>query len=129
MVSAVRAKRSTRKSTRPGARPAGASDASKRVVFHSFFCTRKSRPGSSRVDMVGGSSCARARGGRGSERRALCRTAMRLRRATLSDAELLRHWDEQPHVLASDPNDEWGWAVELSREPDWREQLLAEEGG
>ena len=52
-----------------------------------------------------------------------------LRRATLRDAELLRRWDEQPHVLASDPNDEWGWEVELARDPDWREQWIAEEGG
>jgi aminoglycoside 6'-N-acetyltransferase len=54
---------------------------------------------------------------------------IRLRRATLRDAELLRRWDEQPHVVASDPNDEWGWEVELAREPDWREQLLAEADG
>jgi aminoglycoside 6'-N-acetyltransferase len=54
---------------------------------------------------------------------------VRLRRATLADAPLLRHWDEQPHVIASDPNDEWGWEEELAREPDWREQLVAEEDG
>ena len=54
---------------------------------------------------------------------------MRLRRATLADAPLLRRWDEQPHVVASDPNDEWGWELELAREPDWREQLIAEEDG
>jgi len=54
---------------------------------------------------------------------------VRLRRATLADAPLLRRWDEQPHVVASDPNDEWGWEVELAREFDWREQLIAEEDG
>jgi aminoglycoside 6'-N-acetyltransferase len=54
---------------------------------------------------------------------------VRLRRATLADAPVLRHWDEQPHVVAADPNDEWGWEVELAYEPDWREQLLAEEDG
>jgi aminoglycoside 6'-N-acetyltransferase len=54
---------------------------------------------------------------------------IRLRRATLDDAELLHRWDEQPHVVASDPNDEWGWEVELARDPDWREQWIAEEGG
>lgn len=51
---------------------------------------------------------------------------MNLRFATTSDLALLRHWDEQPHVIASDPNDDWGWAVELDRTPDWREQLIAE---
>ncbi|WP_206815011.1 GNAT family N-acetyltransferase [Chroococcus sp. FPU101] len=49
-----------------------------------------------------------------------------LRPANLADLELLRHWDEQPHVIESDPNDDWGWEVELGRNPDWREQLIAE---
>jgi aminoglycoside 6'-N-acetyltransferase len=51
-----------------------------------------------------------------------------LRPATPADLNLLQHWDEQPHVLASDPNDDWGWEVELRRSPDWREQLIAEIG-
>ena len=49
-----------------------------------------------------------------------------LRAATSADLALLRYWDEQPHVIASDPNDDWGWEVELERTPDWREQLIAE---
>ena len=49
-----------------------------------------------------------------------------LRPATLADAGLLRHWDEQPQVIAADPNDDWGWEVELARTPTWREQLIAE---
>ncbi len=49
-----------------------------------------------------------------------------LRPATLADLELLRHWDEQPHVIASDPNDDWAWEVELARHPHWRAQLIAE---
>ncbi len=44
-----------------------------------------------------------------------------LRLATLADLDLLRHWDEQPHVVDSDPNDDWGWEVELDRAPEWRE--------
>lgn len=52
-----------------------------------------------------------------------------LRPATPADLELLRRWDEQPHVVESDPNDDWGWEVELSRNPDWREQLIAEVDG
>ena len=48
-----------------------------------------------------------------------------LRLATPADVDLLRYWDEQPHIKASDPNDDWGWEVELNRDPDWREQLIA----
>ncbi len=54
---------------------------------------------------------------------------MRLRPATLADLPLLRHWDEQPHVIESDPNDDWNWEVELGRSPEWREQLVAEVDG
>ena len=50
---------------------------------------------------------------------------MILRPATLADLDLLRHWDEQPHVVDSDPNDDWYWEVELARTPEWREQLIA----
>ncbi|MEG4215840.1 GNAT family N-acetyltransferase [Microcoleus sp. Pol14C6] len=52
-----------------------------------------------------------------------------LRSATSADLNLLRHWDEQPHVISSDPNDDWAWEVELERAPDWREQLIAEIDG
>lgn len=52
-----------------------------------------------------------------------------LRPATIADVALLRHWDGQPHVIASDPNDDWAWEVELTRSPDWREQLIAELDG
>jgi aminoglycoside 6'-N-acetyltransferase len=51
---------------------------------------------------------------------------MHLRLATPADLDLLRHWDEQPHVVASDPNDDWHWEIELHRTPQWREQLIAE---
>ena len=54
---------------------------------------------------------------------------LRLRPATLDDLALLERWDEQPHVIESDPNDDWGWATELGRAPDWREQLIAELDG
>jgi aminoglycoside 6'-N-acetyltransferase len=54
---------------------------------------------------------------------------MKLRPATPADLELLRHWDEQPHVIASDPNDDWNWEAELHNSQDWREQLIAEENG
>lgn len=51
---------------------------------------------------------------------------MELRPATPDDLDLLRHWDEQPHVVASDPNDDWSWEAELRRSPDWRDHLIAE---
>ncbi|MDG2991856.1 acetyltransferase [Candidatus Synechococcus calcipolaris G9] len=54
---------------------------------------------------------------------------MELRFATSDDLELLRHWDNQPHVVAADPNDYWDWDVELGRSPDWREQFIAEVDG
>lgn len=55
--------------------------------------------------------------------------AIRLRDAGPDDLALLRRWDEAPHVVASDPNDDWAWETELQRRPDWREQLIAEAGG
>lgn len=52
-----------------------------------------------------------------------------LRKATIQDLDVLQLWDTQEHVIASDPNDEWDWEYELSRDPDWREQLMAEHNG
>lgn len=52
-----------------------------------------------------------------------------LREANLDDVIMLRHWDRQPHVVASDPNDNWAWETELARRPEWREQLIAEIDG
>lgn len=52
-----------------------------------------------------------------------------LRPATRADVALLRRWDEEPHVVASDPNDDWQWESELGRAVDWREQLVAEVDG
>ncbi|MGE0406101.1 MAG: GNAT family N-acetyltransferase [Candidatus Korobacteraceae bacterium] len=55
--------------------------------------------------------------------------SLRLRPATLDDLDLLRRWDEAPHVIESDPNDDWDYEHELARTPDWREQLMAEVDG
>lgn len=53
-----------------------------------------------------------------------------LRPATIGDLQMLRHWDEQPHVIAAGvDDDEWAWDQELLRDPDWREQLIAELDG
>ncbi len=54
---------------------------------------------------------------------------MLLRHATLADLDTVRRWDEQPHVIESDPDTDWNWEVELARTPDWREQLIAEIDG
>jgi aminoglycoside 6'-N-acetyltransferase len=54
---------------------------------------------------------------------------LRLRVATPADVSLLRRWDDEPHVIASDPNDDWNWETELERSPSWREQLMAEVDG
>ncbi|MFZ1806574.1 MAG: GNAT family N-acetyltransferase [Cyclobacteriaceae bacterium] len=54
---------------------------------------------------------------------------IRLRTATLQDLSLLQHWDNQSHVIASDPDDDWQWEKELQRNPPWREQLIAELNG
>lgn len=54
---------------------------------------------------------------------------MVLRPASIEDLALLRHWDQQPHVIASDPNDDWQWETELKESFPWREQLIAEVEG
>jgi aminoglycoside 6'-N-acetyltransferase len=55
--------------------------------------------------------------------------ALRLRPAVPADVPLLRRSDEAPHVIASDPNDDWQWERELGRDVDWREQFIAEVDG
>lgn len=52
-----------------------------------------------------------------------------LRPATIDDLHTLQYWDQQPHVIASDPNDDWEWEKELGRDPAWRQQLIAELDG
>jgi len=47
-----------------------------------------------------------------------------LRPATLAAKDLLQHWDEQPYVVDSDFNDDWGWEVELDRTPQWKDKRL-----
>lgn len=51
------------------------------------------------------------------------------RRAIASDAPLLRAWDEEPHVVASDPNDDWHWETELDTDSPWREPFIVEADG
>ena len=51
---------------------------------------------------------------------------IKLRQATINDLALLTYWDTKQHVIDSDPDDDWNWAVELNRNPAWRQQLVAE---
>jgi len=56
-------------------------------------------------------------------------SGLTFRPAVLADAPLLRRWDDAPHVIESDPNDDWRWEIELAETPDWREQFIAELDG
>ena len=51
--------------------------------------------------------------------------AITFRKATMSDLELLRSWDQEEHVIASNPNEDWDWHDDLSEEYSWRQQLIA----
>ncbi len=51
---------------------------------------------------------------------------VQLRKANIEDLKVLEYWDQQEHVIESDPNDDWNWEYELTRDPEWREQLIAE---
>ncbi len=51
---------------------------------------------------------------------------VKLRPATIEDLTLLLYWDTMQHVIDSDPDDDWNWEFELSRNPSWREQFVAE---
>lgn len=51
---------------------------------------------------------------------------IQLRKASIADLKILQYWDTQPHVIASDPDDDWNWEIELQRESSWRIQLMAE---
>jgi aminoglycoside 6'-N-acetyltransferase len=53
-----------------------------------------------------------------------------LRKAGIKDLKLLRYWDKQPHVIASDDDlGEENWPYELQRQPNWRDQFIAELAG
>lgn len=51
---------------------------------------------------------------------------IKLRPATIDDLELLKYWDTKQHVIDCDPDGDWNWEIELQRNPEWREQLIAE---
>lgn len=57
----------------------------------------------------------------------------KLRAVTADDIPTLRYWDAKPHVLnaknLSGPDDEWNWAIEVSRKLPWRELLIGDVDG
>lgn len=53
---------------------------------------------------------------------------MRLRSARMEDIPTLRHWDVQPHVVASGAGG-WEWEEMISTQVHWRELLIAEVDG
>jgi aminoglycoside 6'-N-acetyltransferase len=55
--------------------------------------------------------------------------SIELRTANIKDLALLQHWEKQPHVIEGGVDEDWGWETELRRNPDWREQLIAELDG
>jgi len=54
---------------------------------------------------------------------------IKLRTATINDLDLVKYWDTKQHVMDCDPDDDWNWEIELKRDPEWREQLIAELNG
>ncbi|HEY8563545.1 MAG TPA: GNAT family N-acetyltransferase [Pyrinomonadaceae bacterium] len=48
-----------------------------------------------------------------------------LRPANIDDLRILRHWDDQPHVIEAGVEG-WGWENELGKKHEWRELLIAE---
>jgi aminoglycoside 6'-N-acetyltransferase len=55
--------------------------------------------------------------------------SMGLRPATINDIDLLTYWDKQPHIIESNPNDNWDWETTLQEHPAWRELFIAEADG
>lgn len=54
---------------------------------------------------------------------------LRLRAALPSDVSILEYWDQQEHVIDSDPDGDWEWEKELVVNPIWRTQWMAELNG
>lgn len=54
---------------------------------------------------------------------------MKLRRADLTDIEMLRRWEREPHVQSGNPGSAWDWEVVLAGTCSWREPLIAEISG
>jgi len=50
---------------------------------------------------------------------------LKIRAATIDDLDILNRWDNEEHVIVSDPNDDWLWETELQKTPPWRDQLIA----
>jgi aminoglycoside 6'-N-acetyltransferase len=55
--------------------------------------------------------------------------SLKLRPVTVDDAQLLKSWDEKPHIIKSNPNDKWDWNEELRNPPPGMKQWIAGAGG
>jgi aminoglycoside 6'-N-acetyltransferase len=53
---------------------------------------------------------------------------MLFRKATRGDISLLKHWDKQPHVIASDP-ELWSWEDDFDRKDPAVEKFIVELNG
>lgn len=53
---------------------------------------------------------------------------IRCRDAKPADQAMLESWMAAPHVRANVPYEDWGWADELARKPNWRQQWIAQLG-
>jgi aminoglycoside 6'-N-acetyltransferase len=56
---------------------------------------------------------------------------IRLRNATIDDLATIQRWDEQPYlqdedVMGDHDYNDWNWSEELTKQPSWRYQLIAE---
>ena len=49
-----------------------------------------------------------------------------LRPATIDDLALLTAWDQEEHVIVSDPDSDWEWEKNLHTPPVWCKQYIAE---
>ncbi len=52
-----------------------------------------------------------------------------LRKANLSDLRLLQYWDQQQHVIDSNPGGGWDWETELNQNCDWCIPYISEMDG
>lgn len=52
--------------------------------------------------------------------------SIRLRKALPADRDLLERWQRRPHLIEAGIGGDWGWQAELARDPEWREQLIAD---
>ena len=50
---------------------------------------------------------------------------LKFRPASISDLDLLKFWDQQPHIIEAGAND-WDWDKDLNESAEWRQQYIIE---